>query len=148
MSGNWKEVVAEWQDGMKFHGQTAKGAQITYGSAGEGEDPLVGPMEMLLLGVAGCTGMDVVSILQKKRQPLSDLQVKVRGKRADTYPQVYTEIEVTYLLWGNGLEDKAIQQAIQLSEEKYCSAAAMMSSVARITSSYQVFPVSEHLEAQ
>ena len=74
---------------------------------------------------------------------LDKFQVEVRGKRAEEHPRIFTEIEVKYLLWGNRLDARSVEQAIQLSEEKYCSAQAMLAAVARITSSYQIFDASQ-----
>ena len=101
------------------------------------------PMELLLLGVAGCTGMDIVHILGKKRIILDQFKVRVRGKRADSYPKVYTEIEIEYLFWADDLAPKAVEQAIELSEGKYCSASAMMAKSAEIRSSYRILPPGE-----
>lgn len=98
----------------------------------------VSPMEMLLLSLAGCTGIDIVSILKKKRQPLHDFRVRVRGKRAPTHPRRYTDIEVEYIVWGEGIEPKAVEQAIALSKEIYCSVSAMLSPTAKITTTYRV----------
>ena len=141
MSAEIKEVVAEWQGKSKFVGKNLKDGQVLMG--GKEDASRVSPMELLLIGMAGCTGIDVVNILEKKRQPLESFQVKVRGKRADDYPMIYTEIEVEYLLWGNGLSPKAVEQAIQLSEEKYCSASIMLGKTAKIRSSYQIFKPQE-----
>jgi putative redox protein len=91
-------------------------------------------MELILIGVAGCTGMDVVSILGMKRQKFDKFEIKVRGKRAETHPRVYTEIEVTYEFWGEQLNPKMVEQAMHLSEEKYCSVSAMLSAKATISS--------------
>lgn len=144
MAGEWKEVVAEWRGENSFIGRNPSGGSVQIGTL-EGR-PGIGPMEMLLLGVAGCTGMDIISILEKKRQPLHDFQVRVRGKRADDFPKVYTDIEVIYILWGAGLDPRAVEQAIQLSEEKYCSASIMMKAVAKMSSSYQILAPGETLE--
>jgi putative redox protein len=141
MTSEWKEVVAEWKGGDAFIGSNPRGGTVQMGVL-DGK-PGIGPMEMLLLGVAGCTGIDITSILQKKRQPLQDMRIRVCGKRADTYPMVYTEIEVTYYLWGDDLSAKAVEQAIQLSEEKYCSASAMLRATARFRSSYQILAPGE-----
>lgn len=138
MENPWREVVAEWKGDGTFIGRNASGGSIQMGTI-DGK-PGVSPMELLLLGLAGCTGMDIAMILKKKRQPLAELQVKVRGKRSETHPMVYTDIEVTYLLWGNGLDSKAVERAIELSEEKYCSASAMLGEVAHIQSVYQICP--------
>ena len=141
MKSDWKEVIAEWQGERSFLGKTDIGGTVQMGAV-EGI-PGASPMELLLLGVAGCTGIDVALILEKKRQPLQDLKVRVRGRRADEFPKVYTEIEIEYLLWGEGLSKKAVEQAIQLSEDKYCSASAMMSKTATITSSYRILSSEE-----
>jgi putative redox protein len=141
MGAEVKDVVAEWQGKSKFLGKNLKDGQVLMG--GKEDTGRVSPMELLLMGLAGCTGIDVVNILEKKRQPLENFQVKVRGKRAEDYPMVYTEIEVEYLLWGMGLNPKAVEQAIQLSEEKYCSASIMLGKTAKIRSSYRIFKPQE-----
>ena len=146
MSAEWKEVVAEWQGETTFIGKNARGGSVQMGDI-DGM-PGIGPMELLLTGLAGCTGYDVAMILEKKRQPLQDLKVKVRGKRVDTYPMVYDQIEVEYLIWGEGLSEKAVQQAIQLSEEKYCSASVMLGKTAQITSTYRILSPGELIEVE
>ena len=138
MAGNWREVVAEWQEDEIFLGKNLKGGEVQMGSLEN--KPGISPMEMLLLGVAGCTGMDIVSILKKKRQDLKDFKVEVRGFRRDTYPMIYTEIQVTYLLWGEDIDPAAVERAIRLSEDKYCSASAMMKAAAEFSSSYKILP--------
>jgi putative redox protein len=97
------------------------------------------PMQMILASLAGCTGVDVVNILQKKRVNFNDIEIKVSGKRADTHPKVYTDIHVTYLIWGEGIKEKDVEQAIKLSEDKYCSVSAMLKSTAKIHSDYKIF---------
>ena len=141
MSQEWKEVSAEWQGEMGFTGKNQTGGSIQMGTIGK--QPGVSPMELLLLGVAGCTGVDVIHILRKKRIPLDQFEVRVRGKRADDHPKIYKEIEIEYLLWAEDLSPKAVEQAIELSEEKYCSASAMMSKSAEIRSSYRILTPGE-----
>lgn len=136
MNQIWREVSAQWQGEMSFIGKNQTGGSVQMGTIDE--QPGVSPMELLLLGVAGCTGIDIVHILGKKRITLDQFEVRVRGKRADDYPMVYTEIVVEYLLWAEDLSPKAVEQAIELSEEKYCSASAMMSKSAEIRSSYRI----------
>lgn len=96
------------------------------------------PMELLLIGLAGCTGMDVVSILQKKRQSFTGLQVQVTAERAEEHPRVYTQIHLEYVVTGEGVDPKAVERAIELSDTKYCSASAMLRQAAEITTSYRI----------
>ncbi len=138
MSEEWKEVSATWQGDMAFLGKNAAGGMVQMGSLND--QPGIGPMELLLVGLAGCTGMDIISILQKKRASLTAFEVRVRGKRAQDYPMVYTHIEVEYLLWGDGLKAKDVEQAIALSEEKYCSVGIMLGKTASIQSRYRILP--------
>ena len=121
----WNEVTAEWQGESAFIGKNSAGGSVQLGA--RDNNPGISPMELMLVGVAGCTGIDIVNIMRKKRQEVMDFQVKVRGKRADNHPKVYTQIEVEYILWGDNLDVKAIEHAIQLSEEKYCSAKIRLS---------------------
>ena len=141
MNQEWKEVSANWQGEMGFIGKNQTGGSIQIGNIDQ--QPGVSPMELLLLGVAGCTGVDIIHILRKKRITLDQFEVRVRGKRADDHPKIYTEIEIEYLLWAEDLPSKAVEQAIELSEEKYCSASAMMSKSAEIRSSYRILDPGE-----
>lgn len=137
-----KEIIAEWKGGMAFIGRNAAGGEVQMGTL-DGK-PGIGPMELALVALAGCTGMDIISILEKKRLQLKDFRLRVRGVRAETYPMVYTEIEVEYLLWGENLPAKDVEQAIRLSEEKYCSVGIMLGKTARIHSTYRIFSPSEN----
>jgi len=98
-----------------------------------------------LLGVAGCTGMDIVHILGKKRITLDRFEVRVCGKRAEDYPMLYIEIEIEYLLWAEALDPRDVEQAIRLSEEKYCSASAMLSKTAQMRSTYRIMSPGEEI---
>ena len=106
----------------------------------EGERQETGPrpLRLLLVGLAGCTAMDVVSILKKKRQPFTGLQVRVTAERADEHPRVYTRIGLEYVVTGRGVDPRAVERAIELSETKYCSASAMLSKAVEITHSYRI----------
>jgi putative redox protein len=139
MADNWREVSATWQGGLNFNGENDKGGTVQMGQV----DETIGPMQLLLLGLAGCTGIDIVSILEKKRVTPTDFKVKVRGKRADTFPMVYTDIEIEYLLWGDKLKIKDVEQAIKLSEHKYCSASIMLAKSANIRSKYKILKPGE-----
>ncbi len=134
MTDEWRETTTVWMGESAFMGHNAGGGEVQMGALNG--KPGVSPMELILIGVAGCTGIDVVNILEKKRQNLARLEINVRGLRAETHPKIYTAIEITYHLWGEGLEPKAIEQAIQLSEEKYCSVSAMLRQAAKITTQY------------
>ena len=105
-----------------------------FGGAGGGPQPL----RFLLLGVAGCTAMDVISILRKKRQQVSGLEVEARGRRVDEHPEVYGTIEVIYRVKGKGVDPKAVERAIELSETRYCPVIAMVGEAAGIDSRYEI----------
>ena len=139
---DWREITVDWCGGGAFVGSNASGGQVHMGVIGE--HPALSPMELILAALGGCTGVDVASILEKKRQPLKELRLQVRGKRVETYPRKYTEIEVKYLLWGDGLDEEAVRQAITLSEEKYCSVSAMLKTSVSIRLSYQIMESSDH----
>jgi putative redox protein len=141
---DWTEISATWKSESTFIGQNAAGGTIQMGVL-DGK-PGVGPMQLLLMGLAGCTGMDIVSILQKKHLKLTDMQVRVRGKRASEYPKIWMEIHTTYLIWGENLQPRDAEQAIRLSEEKYCSVGIMLGKAARITSEYHLLKPGENIE--
>jgi putative redox protein len=128
-----------WRGDMKFDATTAEGYTFTIdGSRQEG----VGAMDLLLFGLAGCTGIDVVLILKKQRQPVEDVHVQVSGQRAPEHPKVYTKIHIDYLVTGQ-LKPEKVERAIQLSEEKFCSASAMLGKTAEITHSYRIISPDE-----
>ncbi len=137
MSEEWTEITAEWKGDLTLVARNEAGGQVQMGEL-DGK-PGVGPMQLLLAALAGCTGMDIVSILQKKRVSLRDFRVRVRGKRAQEHPRIWTDLHVTYLLWGDQIRPEDVEQAIRLSEEKYCSVGAMLRRAARVTSEYQIF---------
>ena len=141
MTSEWKTVSAHWQGDLTFIGENDEGGTVQMGEV-DGK-PGIRPMQLILAGLAGCTGIDVVSILQKKRVPLKDFKVNVRGKRAESPPMVYTEIEIEYVLWGDGLKPKDVEQAIELSEQKYCSVSIMLAKTANIRSSYKTLKPGE-----
>lgn len=131
----WRELTAAWVGGTAFRVAGSNGVELQMGSTEETKG--VSPMEMLLMAKAGCTGMDIVSILEKKRQPLVDLKVNVKGLRSPEYPKTWTVIEVEYLVWGN-VEPEALEHAIALSEEKYCSVGIMLGKAAQLKTSYKI----------
>ena len=96
------------------------------------------PVELVLIALGGCTGADVVSILEKKRQNVTAYDIEVHGTRRDEHPRIYTSIEVIHRVRGYGIDEKAVAHAIELSETKYCSVSAMLSASAKITMRYEI----------
>lgn len=123
------EARATWIEEQRFEGEASSGHTIVI----DGDKKTANsPMELLLIGLCGCTGYDVVSILRKKREPFAGLEVRAEAERAPDPPMVYTEIRLTYKVRGN-VSHKAVEDAVRLSEEKYCSVAATLSKTARIS---------------
>ena len=134
----WKEITTTWDGQDGYIVRNPAGGTALMGKDKDG-NPGIGPMEMLLAGLAGCTAMDVLSILDKKRQKPEKIEVRVLGnQKIDSYPMAYTEFKVEYILWGANLKDKDVAQAIQLSEEKYCSVGGTLSKAGPIHSSFQI----------
>jgi len=136
MSGGLTEITASWKGETTFVGRNAAGGTVQMGTLGG--KPGVSPMQLLLVAIAGCTGVDILSILQKKRTDPTDIQVRVSGKRADDYPMIWTHIYITYLIWGKNIKPEDVEQAIELSENKYCSVGIMLGKSAKITSEYHI----------
>ena len=126
--------------GMRMVGDVEGGPSVIMDSSHPeyGNHTGPSPMELVLIGLAGCTSMDVVSIMEKKREPMTNLQVKVQAERADTHPKVYTKIHLEYVAYGTGVSETALARAIELSERTYCSVNAMLSKTAEITTSYRI----------
>ncbi|HOT89952.1 MAG TPA: OsmC family protein [Anaerolineae bacterium] len=126
--------------GMRMVGDVEGGPAILLDSSSPeyGTHSGPSPMELLLLGLAGCTAMDVISIMAKKRQPMTNLQVKVQAERAATHPKIWTKIHLEYVAYGQGISETALVRAIELSESTYCSVHAMLSKAAEITTSYRI----------
>jgi putative redox protein len=125
-----------WVEDRRFVGNASSGHAIVLDGSAEKQGS--SPMELLLIGMAGCTAYDVISILEKKRQRVTGLQVTARAERAQDPPRVYTKIEVEYLVRGRGIKPKAVEDAIRLSEETYCSASIMLAKTAQIVTSYRI----------
>jgi putative redox protein len=121
-------------EGTSFQATSGSGHTILLDNAAEHGGQNLGPtpMELLLLGLGGCTGMDVIAMLHKQRQDVTAYQVQVVGERADTHPKVYTHIVVTHVVRGRNLNPRLIAHAVELSATKYCPASAMLGAVARI----------------
>jgi len=133
------KMTAKWHGGMRFVYTSSTGHEMITDApvAGGGTDTAPTPMELVLLGLIGCTGVDVADILTKMKEPLEDLDVSAEFERAPEHPRVYTKIHITYRLRGD-LNEKKVRRAIDLSEHKYCSASAMLGKTAEISSEYSI----------
>ncbi|MCB1184322.1 OsmC family protein [bacterium] len=127
-------MKAVWQGGMRFRHTSASGHEVLTDAptAAGGTGTAPSPMELMILGLIGCTGVDVASILAKMKQPLEGLEVSAAAERAEDHPRVYTRIHLTYRLRGD-LDENKVKRAIELSESRYCSASAMLAGTATIT---------------
>jgi putative redox protein len=130
------EAHVKWIDDLQFV------ARAGAGPAGVMDTPDSGggasPMELMLMGVAGCTAVDVMTILKKKRLKVTGFRVDIAGERSDEYPKRYTDIHITYVIYGTDINPGGVKQAIALSENKYCGAMASVN--ARITHSFMIEP--------
>jgi len=132
-----KVMRLRYAGGEAFVGESQSGHAMVTSFA---HDKLTAPtpMELLLISLGGCTGSDVVGILEKKRQRVTSYEIEVRGVRRDEHPRIYTEIEVVHRFRGHKIDPKAVAHAIELSETKYCSVSAMLAASARLTMRYEI----------
>jgi len=128
------EALVNWTDNERYVGAATSRHSIVIDTAKE--KTANSPMELVLLGLCGCTASDVVGILRKKREKFTGLEVRAAGERADGYPAVYTSIHLTYVVRGD-VSKKAMEDAVKLSKEKYCSVSAMLEKTAKITYSIE-----------
>jgi putative redox protein len=133
-------ATVKWIGEQKFMATSPSGHAIALDSDRE-SNKAPGPMELVLMALGACTATDVVAILEKKRQKLESLEVTCSGERAKEPPTVWTKLEILYRLRGQ-LDDAAVKHAIQLSEDKYCSVAAMLKKTASLTWRYEILPPS------
>jgi putative redox protein len=130
------EARLNWIDGERFVVSASSGHAVVV-DADRQRNTAAGPMEMVLMGLCACTATDVVSILRKKREPFTALEVRAEAERAKEPPTVYTRIKLIYTVSGQ-VSRKAVEDAVHLSEEKYCSVAAMLKSTAKITAEIEL----------
>ena len=129
-----------WSSGLSFTGTAETGFDVPLGahpSVG-GDNDGFRPMEMIAIGVAGCTAMDVVSILKKKRQDITAFEVSVQAEQAGEHPKVFTQMHIHYIVSGTNIDPKALERAMELSENKYCPAQAMFKDILPIQLSYEI----------
>jgi putative redox protein len=140
------QATVKWVDGAMFVGESGSGHSVVMDgpeSAG-GRNMGVRPMEMLLLGMGGCSTFDVMSILQKSRQQVSDCRVEIEAERADAVPAVFTKIHLNFIVSGTKLKENQVKRAVELSAEKYCSASIMMEAAGvEVTHGYQIEELGE-----
>ncbi|MFK5894507.1 MAG: OsmC family protein [Pseudomonadota bacterium] len=134
-------TTIKWVDNVMFVGETGSGHSVVMDGPPEhgGKNVGIRPMEMLLLGLGGCTSFDVIMILKKFRQQVTDCVATIEAERADTEPKVFTKIHVHFKVTGKNLKEKQVQRAIDLSAEKYCSASIMLAKSSQITHDYEIF---------
>ena len=133
----------KWLDNMTFVGESGSGHAVVMDGAPEhgGRDMGVRPMEMLLLGLGGCTAFDVVMILNKSRQKFVDCHVEIEAERAEEIPKVFTRIHAHFIVSGKGLDPAKVKKAVNLSAEKYCSASKMFEASAQMSHDFEIVEV-------
>ncbi len=134
------QARVKWLDHMSFVGESGSGHSVVMDGSPEagGRNLAARPMEMVLIGMGGCTAFDVVMILQKARQPIDDCIVEISAERAEEVPRVFTKIHVHYIVKGRGLSEKQVAKAIQLTAEKYCSVSIMLAASAEVTHDFEI----------
>jgi putative redox protein len=134
------DSTLKWNGRMQFTANSdSKHAVILDADASVGGDDLGSrPMELILMGLAGCTGMDVISIMQKKRQNITGFEIQTHAERAPDHPKVFTAIEIKYIFYGRNIDPKAVERSIELSETRYCPAQTMLVQAVPITHTYEI----------
>ncbi|MDE3078115.1 MAG: OsmC family protein [Chloroflexota bacterium] len=135
-----QQATVEYQGGMVFRARSGSGHEVLMDAMPDvgGQERGARPTEMLLVGLGGCTGMDVISILRKMHQDVTGYRVEVSGTKADEHPRVFTEVTVHHVVTGRNVSADAVERAVKLSWEKYCSVSAMLSKTAQVTHSWTV----------
>jgi putative redox protein len=134
------KISATWKDELNFTGTGDAGSTVDLRPAKVGGQGF-SPMELLAMGLAGCTAMDVISLLKKKRQDVQSFEVIVTGEQIDEHPRVYEELAVEYVVTGRDIDQGAVDRSIELSASKYCPAAAMLGKTATIKHTSRVVQV-------
>ena len=133
-------VQATLETGMRFDVETGSGHHIlldaTEHNGGQNTGPQ--PMELLLVGLAGCAGMDTIAILRKKRQDITAYEIRIHGERTEEYPRVFVEITIEHIFTGHAVQPAAVERAIQLTEERYCGASAILGKTAKLTHTFRI----------
>ena len=135
------DAKVTWQQGLHFNGTAGSGFEVPLGSeveAGGVEDGFQ-PLELMAVSLAGCTAMDVISILKKKQQVVTSFEVRVQADQAEEFPKVFTHTLITYLVTGHNVDEQALLRSIELSATKYCPAQAMLGKVVPMELRYEIY---------
>jgi len=134
------KATVQWKGNRLLDGVADSGHHVLMDGPVQfgGQDAGVRPMELLLLGLGGCTGFDVISILQKKRVSVADFRIELTAERAEEHPKIFKKIRIHFVVVGRDIPESAVERAIQLSEEKFCSASAMLKAVADIETTWEI----------
>jgi putative redox protein len=133
-------IFVKWQGKKAFEATSSTGHKVLMDASLEvgGEDKGPRPMEMLLMGLGGCSGIDVIMMLEKGQQNVQDCQIEITSERADGVPAVYTKIHVHFKVTGTGLNEKKVSRAVGLSAEKYCSVSKMLEKTAEMSHDFEI----------
>jgi len=138
-------TVVTWQGNMAFEAKTEGGHVVLMDASPEvgGEDRGPRPMEMVLMGLGGCTGIDVVLMLQKGKQNVEGCQIEITSERSETVPKVYSKIHVHFKVTGTELNEKKVKRAVDLSAEKYCSVSKMLEATVALSHDYEIIELAQ-----
>ncbi|MBD3821487.1 MAG: OsmC family protein [Thiotrichales bacterium] len=133
-------IQVKWQGGKAFEATSSTGHKVMMDASKEvgGEDRGSRPMELLLMGLGGCSGIDVIMMLEKGKQDVKDCHMEITSERADAVPAVYTKIHLHFKVTGTDLNEKKVARAVELSAEKYCSVSKMLEKTAEMTHTYEI----------
>lgn len=134
------KVRIKWQGHRSFAAETGSGHSMSMDGPPEhgGRNLAARPMEMILVGLGGCSAFDVMEILEKSRQSVADCQIEIQAERADSVPAVFTQIHLHFIVSGNNLKERLVQRAVELSMDKYCSVAVMLRDNVDISYDYEI----------
>lgn len=139
------DAKVTWKQRLSFIGTADSGFEVDLGSKTEfgGDNDGFRPIELVAIGLAGCTAMDVISILLKKRQHVTHFEVQVHAERAEEHPKVFTHVNIKYLVEGHDIDPASVERAIELSTTKYCPSHAMLSKAVKIDHTYEIRQIQE-----
>jgi len=135
------DATVTWRQGLSFSGKANSGFEVPLGTDPElgGADDGFRPLELMAISLAGCTAMDVISILKKKQQAVTAFEVKVHARQAEDFPKVFTSVVITYAVTGHAVDEVAVRRSIELSATKYCPAQAMLCKVVPLELVYEIY---------